>query len=169
MISQSSFESFVQDGGEQDVQLDGGLGLQPLQRVHLGPHFSERHLRFPGGQWYLVVEKVLGVQSATANVRAGARTRNLRPYRRRAEVGIENFRENTILQHFKDWELCRNNAAIALRRHDTESSLPCHQLRIHKLTGSKPREARIGKIHSRLAGAFENAATETIESCELVG
>ena len=35
MITQSSFESFVQDGGEQSVQLGGGLSLQALQRVHL--------------------------------------------------------------------------------------------------------------------------------------
>ena len=32
---QLSFECFVQDGGQQGIQLGGGLGLQALQRVHL--------------------------------------------------------------------------------------------------------------------------------------
>lgn len=35
LISQLSFERFVQNGGEEGVQLGGGLGLQALQRVHL--------------------------------------------------------------------------------------------------------------------------------------
>jgi hypothetical protein len=30
-----SFESFVEDGGEEGVEFGDGLGLQALQRVHL--------------------------------------------------------------------------------------------------------------------------------------
>jgi hypothetical protein len=33
---QFSFEGFVEDGGQQGVELGGGFGLQFLERIHLG-------------------------------------------------------------------------------------------------------------------------------------
>ena len=33
--SQFSFEGAIKNGGEQGIQLGGGLGLQALQRAHL--------------------------------------------------------------------------------------------------------------------------------------
>jgi hypothetical protein len=38
--SQFSFEGTVEDGGEQDIQLGGRLGLQTLQRIHFRHSFQ---------------------------------------------------------------------------------------------------------------------------------
>jgi len=57
LSSQFSFEGPVQDGGEQGVQFDGGLGLELFQGVHLGLEvFQIGHntaLFFLGGHGYL--------------------------------------------------------------------------------------------------------------------